>query len=362
MDEKQQETIRPLFTWRSAVSSPAGPPSHTTRHVLLAMGLYMNEKGESCFPSAAQLSDDTGLTERSVREHIRIAKESGWIEVSKHGFGGQKWARNDYKARIPADYHIQMAAYKEASENEMHYGFIPPTKKASKKEKELAVGYVSNHKATGKIVEKNCEVCGEENVQAHHHDYQEKGQVTWLCRPHHNLLHTMEKRGKFAFDTDQLKRPKVMNEVPEGHERGSKRSCTSFRKVMNEVHTNTSYNSSINTPENSRGRARVNGVPVPGELGKVDGFVEMYGKYCEYMKQQHHSWPNHFATETDFQLLLELKEKGNDPVKVIRQTIQGRNKSFFPLRDFKSGEDAPAQKRKSHQEFSPETYLSQNAS
>lgn len=108
--------------------------------------------------------------------------------------------------------------------------------------------------------------------------------------------------------------------------------------------------------------ARVNGVPVPGELGQVDGFVEMYEKYCEYMKQQHHSWPNHFATETDFQLLLELSSQGNDPIKVIRQTIQGRNKSFFPLRDFKSGEDPPAQKRKSHQEFSPESYLSQNAS
>jgi hypothetical protein len=46
-------------------------------------------------------------------------------------------------------------------------------------------------------------------------------------------------------------------------------------------------------------------------------------------------WPTSTTTEMDLHKLSKLAEEGNDPEKVIEQTIQGRNKSFFRLRDKK---------------------------
>lgn len=78
--------------------------------------------------------------------------------------------------------------------------------------------------------------------------------------------------------------------------------------------------------------ARVKGCPIPEEL-QVEGFKERYEAYWEYMtetKQQRSSIP---AVESHFRKLIALKEKGNDPLAVIDQTISAGNKSFYPLKD-----------------------------
>jgi hypothetical protein len=90
---------RRSWTWRHAVAKSALPP--TTRHVLLTISLHMNDVGEGCYPTTAQLALESGRSERCVCEHIQVAIEAGWIEVSKHGFAGQKWARNEYRPRWP---------------------------------------------------------------------------------------------------------------------------------------------------------------------------------------------------------------------------------------------------------------------
>ena len=41
----------------------------------------------------------------------------------------------------------------------------------------------------GKIKRKSCEVCGAQESDAHHHDYNQPLAVTWLCRKHHAELH-----------------------------------------------------------------------------------------------------------------------------------------------------------------------------
>lgn len=96
-----KDRLYPLFGWRSAVASNHGPASPVTRHVLLTLSLYMSEKGDSCFPSVETLVKDTGLSKPTIIKHLAIAKKEGWLSISKHGFAGQKWARNDYEAKIP---------------------------------------------------------------------------------------------------------------------------------------------------------------------------------------------------------------------------------------------------------------------
>jgi hypothetical protein len=38
---------------------------------------------------------------------------------------------------------------------------------------------------TGRLVRQPCEVCGAEQTEAHHDDYDKPLQVRWLCRTHH---------------------------------------------------------------------------------------------------------------------------------------------------------------------------------
>lgn len=46
---------------------------------------------------------------------------------------------------------------------------------------------VANALRDGRIIKRPCEVCGVENVEAHHTDYRKPLDVQWLCREHHLL-------------------------------------------------------------------------------------------------------------------------------------------------------------------------------
>lgn len=96
-----EERLSPLFTWRSAVASQFGPSKPTTRHVLLTLSLHMNERGGSCFPSTETLALETGLSQRSVEEHLRVAEQGGWIRRRGMGLAGQGWRKLTYTAAVP---------------------------------------------------------------------------------------------------------------------------------------------------------------------------------------------------------------------------------------------------------------------
>lgn len=90
-----------FYSWRQAVlKSRLGS---TTKHVLVTLGCYMNDMGESCFPSIELLMEDTSLSNRAIITHLDKAEKAGFIAIRKHGFAGQKWARNDYVATFPQE-------------------------------------------------------------------------------------------------------------------------------------------------------------------------------------------------------------------------------------------------------------------
>lgn len=88
-----------FYSWRGAVLKSSLPS--TTKHVLLTLGCHMNDVGESCFPSIEMLAEETSLSRQSVMTHLQLAKDSGWIVSEAHGYRGQKWARNEYRASMP---------------------------------------------------------------------------------------------------------------------------------------------------------------------------------------------------------------------------------------------------------------------
>lgn len=88
-----------LFRWRWDIASPNGPAS-TTRHVLFTLSIHMNEDGQA-FPSIALLAIKTGLSDRAVRKHLKIAEKEGWITRKLWRDKGKDWAGYRYCATLP---------------------------------------------------------------------------------------------------------------------------------------------------------------------------------------------------------------------------------------------------------------------
>lgn len=99
MDKKIERRLSPLFTWRSEICSDDGPADPITRYVLIALSLHMSELGDSCFPSIALLARETALANRTVRKHLKLAVEAGWIvRMLRDHSRGQAWRCYEYFA------------------------------------------------------------------------------------------------------------------------------------------------------------------------------------------------------------------------------------------------------------------------
>ena len=88
-----------IWSWEDAITQSDLQP--TTRLVLLVLRTFMNSKGGVCYPTIETLCMCSGLSKRAVILHLQKASEEGFIKVDKHGFKGQKWANNQYKATFP---------------------------------------------------------------------------------------------------------------------------------------------------------------------------------------------------------------------------------------------------------------------
>jgi hypothetical protein len=98
-----------LYGWRDAIASPAGPPSASTRHVLLTLSLYMTRGSKGvAWPSQASLAARTGLSLRTVKAAIADAEKSGWIVRGSMGRNSQGWRLTRYQGVIPA--HVDLAS------------------------------------------------------------------------------------------------------------------------------------------------------------------------------------------------------------------------------------------------------------
>jgi hypothetical protein len=109
--------LSPLFTWRSAVASKESMLTPTQRHVALTLSLHMSERGDSCFPSMARLTDETGLGLSTVREAMRRLHSLGWLHREVSHTRGRT---NRYTALVPITYR-QERAVSVTAETELPY-------------------------------------------------------------------------------------------------------------------------------------------------------------------------------------------------------------------------------------------------
>lgn len=121
----QRATLSPLFTWRGAICDSITLPP-TARLVALVVSLHMNERGGSAFPGAALLSAETGLSERAVRDHLKLLVQEGWLQlVERGGLRGERRRANAYQATIPP--HVQPTPAGDAGVEALPLQEVPST-------------------------------------------------------------------------------------------------------------------------------------------------------------------------------------------------------------------------------------------
>lgn len=77
----------------------------SARHVLLCLANYAGQDGRGAFPSAEQLSDDTGLSERTVRYKLDLLEKMGLISRGNQAIAAAYIGRKD---RITNVYDLQL--------------------------------------------------------------------------------------------------------------------------------------------------------------------------------------------------------------------------------------------------------------
>lgn len=85
---------------QTAVESPVA------RHVLLVLANYAGEDGCNAFPSIARLSEETGLSERAVRNNLRELERVGVIRLGNQAVAAAFIARAD---RRPTVYDLDLS-------------------------------------------------------------------------------------------------------------------------------------------------------------------------------------------------------------------------------------------------------------
>lgn len=70
-----------------------------------------------------------------------------------------------------------------------HRRGLPYTRASDGDPKLLARWNAKTAIRSGRLVRQPCEVCGDDQVDAHHDDYDKPLDVRWLCRKHHRAAH-----------------------------------------------------------------------------------------------------------------------------------------------------------------------------
>jgi DNA-binding MarR family transcriptional regulator len=100
-EKKPWREASDVYEWRDAIRSERGPPSPTTRLVLICLSLWINRNERQCWPSQKTLARHTGLSLRTVKQHLALADDEGWIFRERKRRTGRRWAQTFYEMTIP---------------------------------------------------------------------------------------------------------------------------------------------------------------------------------------------------------------------------------------------------------------------
>lgn len=148
------------FTKRCFKCEVEKPRSDFYKHKEMSDGLL--GKCKEC--TKADARNNYTLNRERYREY-----EKSRANLPHRIFGRREYARSEHGKAVGNKCKI---AYIERN----------PIKRAA----HIAVG---NAVRDGRLIKQPCEICGDEQVHAHHDDYAKPLEVRWLCNTHHNEWH-----------------------------------------------------------------------------------------------------------------------------------------------------------------------------
>jgi len=88
-----------MYNWRMVALKYGNLPPNAN-FILLYLSTYMNQRGDSCYPSVITIAGETGLTKPTVIKYLNVLREKGWI-ISKSIGKGHGWSHNQYYPMLP---------------------------------------------------------------------------------------------------------------------------------------------------------------------------------------------------------------------------------------------------------------------
>jgi hypothetical protein len=89
-----------VWSWQDAIRQADIPPG--TKLLCLTLSLYMSSVGRGAWPSAAQLSKDSGMKQTALTEHTRRATIAGLLRVTRRRYPDGTLAGYTYHPCFPA--------------------------------------------------------------------------------------------------------------------------------------------------------------------------------------------------------------------------------------------------------------------
>ena len=87
-----------IIDWLEAIWKTNLPSN--SKYVAAYLRTYMNAKRDLCWPSIGRIAKETGLSEQTVRTHIKNLEKAEWLIVNRT-VGGNQSTTNRYLANIP---------------------------------------------------------------------------------------------------------------------------------------------------------------------------------------------------------------------------------------------------------------------
>lgn len=88
-----------LQSWKKAIRSSNLPSS--SKLILHTLADHMNGDGRSCYPTQQMIADETSFIRKTIKTHIEICLDRGFITRYKHKSEHQKYINHGYIAKIP---------------------------------------------------------------------------------------------------------------------------------------------------------------------------------------------------------------------------------------------------------------------
>lgn len=91
--------MTPFFSWQHAIRS--SKLESTTKLVCYTIWSHMASDGTGCFPSYALIAEESGLSRRSVIEHVQKAASAGFLQVDSRQRDNGSATSNLYRPTMP---------------------------------------------------------------------------------------------------------------------------------------------------------------------------------------------------------------------------------------------------------------------